>query len=323
MTGSIRKSTSCAAPPAAANSSRKTTRSGEVAIGSAGAGACGIAGGSSREALTRTREFPPVAVSPGDEICPRGAKKSKSRAAARESAPSPGKAANPLAAPTYRGSSKSGGTFSAPKKENAPAAEPARAKKSGAGRLLALLARVFTAPPVVVLASFTLIYARTNLFASLWHYLLLVGCLGLLPALAYPISLLVPALRRRGRDAQRPLALALSVAGYLLGALVVFLSPSVFTNFERVVVCAYLFSGVVIAVSSKLGFKCSGHAAGVAGPAFLLTLALGAPGALGFLPLALVIWSSLRLRRHTLPQLFVGALLPIAGTLLFRMIWMW
>lgn len=191
-------------------------------------------------------------------------------------------------------------------------------KSGGLARLLAFVLRVLTAPPFAVLCSFSLIYGFTDRFGSLSHYLLLVAFIGFLPLLAYPLSFFVPALRKKGRKGQRTLALVLSLLGYLLGALTVFLSPAVSTGFEKVLAATYLFSGALIALTSAVGFKSSGHAAGVSGPAFLLTWTLGWPGALSFLLLGGVFWSSLHLKRHTLPQLIVGTLIPIAGVILFR-----
>ena len=193
-------------------------------------------------------------------------------------------------------------------------------EKKKSGGLSAFLIRAVTAPPFVVLASFSLIFGLSDLFSGTANYLLLMSFIGFLPLLAYPLSYFVPQLRKKGRDGQRTLALILSVVGYLLGALLAFLFPS--TGFEKVLASTYLFSGVLIALTSAVHFKSSGHAAGVAGPAFLLTWFMGWPFALSFLLLAAVFWSSLRLKRHTLPQLIVGSLIPITGVVLFWFLFM-
>ena len=193
-------------------------------------------------------------------------------------------------------------------------------EKKKSGGLSAYLIRVVTAPPFAVLASFSLIFGLSDLFSGTVHYLLLMAFIGFLPLLAYPLSYFVPKLRKKGRKGQRTLALVLSGLGYLLGALLVFLFPS--TGFEKVLASTYLFSGVLIALTSAVGFKSSGHAAGVAGPAFLLTWFMGWPFALSFLLLAAVFWSSLHLKRHTGPQLIVGSLIPMVGVLLFWFLFM-
>ena len=78
--------------------------------------------------------------------------------------------------------------------------------------------RILTTPPVFSALMCTLLYVLVpGSFASLGHYLLAIVCLSLLPVLAYPVSYLIPALRRGGRKTQRNLALVFSVLGYLIG----------------------------------------------------------------------------------------------------------
>ena len=80
--------------------------------------------------------------------------------------------------------------------------------------------RILTTPPVFSALMCTLLYVLVpGSFASLGHYLLAIVCLSLLPVLAYPVSYLIPALRRGGRKTQRNLALVFSVLGYLIGFL--------------------------------------------------------------------------------------------------------
>ena len=68
--------------------------------------------------------------------------------------------------------------------------------------------RILTTPPVFSALMCTLLYVLVpGSFASLGHYLLAIVCLSLLPVLAYPVSYLIPALRRGGRKTQRNLAL--------------------------------------------------------------------------------------------------------------------
>ena len=60
--------------------------------------------------------------------------------------------------------------------------------------------RILTTPPVFSALMCTLLYVIVpGSFASLGHYLLAIVCLSLLPVLAYPVSYLIPALRRGGR----------------------------------------------------------------------------------------------------------------------------
>ena len=99
--------------------------------------------------------------------------------------------------------------------------------------------RILTTPPVFSALMCTLLYVLVpGSFASLGHYLLAIVCLSLLPVLAYPVSYLIPALRRGGRKTQRNLALVFSVLGYLIGFLAAVLDGG--AAMEKVVFGTYL-----------------------------------------------------------------------------------
>ena len=118
--------------------------------------------------------------------------------------------------------------------------------------------RILTTPPVFSALMCTLLYVLVpGSFASLGHYLLAIVCLSLLPVLAYPVSYLIPALRRGGRKTQRNLALVFSVLGYLIGFLAAVLDGG--AAMEKVVFGTYLISGTTLAVCTLLHFKASGH----------------------------------------------------------------
>ena len=107
--------------------------------------------------------------------------------------------------------------------------------------------RILTTPPVFSALMCTLLYVLVpGSFASLGHYLLAIVCLSLLPVLAYPVSYLIPALRRGGRKTQRYLALVFSVLGYLIGFLAAVLDDG--AAMEKVVFGTYLISGTTLAV---------------------------------------------------------------------------
>ena len=76
--------------------------------------------------------------------------------------------------------------------------------------------RILTTAPVFALLLCTLLYfLMDGAFASLRHYLMAVFFLSILPVLAYPVSAIIPPLRRKGRDGQRNLAIVFSVVGYV------------------------------------------------------------------------------------------------------------
>lgn len=181
---------------------------------------------------------------------------------------------------------------------------------------LAKAVRIFTTPPVFAFALCTIAYFELeNGFASSAHYWLSVFFLTLLPLLSYLLFISVPALRKKGRNTERNLALAFSVAGYVGGFL---FSHWGGTAFERAVMDTYLFSGALLALCTLLHFKASGHTSGCSGPLIALALFVSPWYLLGYILLTPVVWSSLKLKRHTPLQLLTGALIPVMAMLLFR-----
>ena len=174
----------------------------------------------------------------------------------------------------------------------------------------AKLLRVLTTAPIFAGILCTLLYALVDgSFASLKHYLMAIFFLTALPTLAYPVSAIIPALRRKGRDGQRNLAIALSIVGYLGG----FLTGLLFggTPTECVLFGTYLCSGTLLALCTLLHFKASGHACGCSGPNAMLSLFISPWFMLGYLLLTPIYWSSKKLGRHSIPQLLVGTAIPV------------
>lgn len=176
---------------------------------------------------------------------------------------------------------------------------------------LAKAVRVMTTAPVMAASLIALLYfLRPGSFLSAAHAWLAVTFLSILPVLAYPVSALIPAVRRKGRDGQRSLAIVFSVIGYILGCGLSFVFGA--APIEKLIYLTYTFSGVLIALcSGAFHYKASGHACGVAGPIAALTFCLGPVWLAGGLLLAAVYWSSLKLRRHTLAQLIGGSVIPV------------
>ena len=197
--------------------------------------------------------------------------------------------------------------------------------------------RILTAPPLMAL-TLLLCLRGGGYFPGASLGLAILFLTGL-PILAYPVWFLVPALRRGSfgskraacgsvqanvpalmpgwRVSQRRTAIVFSVAGYVAGAAYCLLAHV--GRLETIVFLTYLLSGLFIAVSSKgLHFDASGHACGVAGPIAVLVFARGPLWLLGLLVLAAVFWSSLRKKRHTVPQLLAGA----ASSVIAMCIWL-
>lgn len=183
---------------------------------------------------------------------------------------------------------------------------------------LAKAIRILTTAPIFALLLCVLLrLLLPNSFASASHFWLALFFLSGLPLLAYPISVIIPALRRKGRDAQRSLAVAFSVVGYIGGFLVAMLAGG--TPTEKCLFGTYLISGVVIAVCTLCHFKASGHTCGCSGPIAMLSVFVSPWFLLGIPLLTSVFWSSKKLGRHSASQLIVGAVIPVLAMLLCRL----
>lgn len=186
-------------------------------------------------------------------------------------------------------------------------------------KYLAKAVRVITTPPVFAAILCTLLYILlADGFASLGHYLAALGFLTGLPMLAYPLAALIPALRRKGRDGQRNLALIFSLLGYIGGFLLAVLGGGTVT--EKVLFGTYLLSGGTLAVCTALHFKASGHTCGCSGPIAMLATSVHPLFLCGYLLITPIFWSSKKLGRHTPAQLAVGAVIPVLAMLLCRVV---
>ena len=79
---------------------------------------------------------------------------------------------------------------------------------------LAHAVRVVSVPPVMVGILLTLLLTlREDVFATPLEFVASLAGLTILPILAYPVSVLIPAIRRKGREGQRSLAMYFSTVG--------------------------------------------------------------------------------------------------------------
>lgn len=144
-------------------------------------------------------------------------------------------------------------------------------------------------------------------FASLlWQLLLLT----LFPLLAYPLQLVFPFFRKKGREGQRYLAILFAFLGYSLDVIVTLLTHA--SKELCLISWTYFLSGVLILILNRICKICaSGHVAGVS-IAICLPAALNRPEALlvSVPMLFLVAWASVAAKRHTVQQFIIGALIP-------------
>ena len=148
--------------------------------------------------------------------------------------------------------------------------------------------------------------------------LLLLGLvLSLLFGAFLPIGVVVGWSRVRGKELDFPdretraAPLAAVAVVYAVGWGVLMASGATF--WVVVLMAAYAVNTGLVTLAT-LRWKVSVHTTGVMGPASLLALVLGLPGALLGLLLPLVAWSRWRLRRHTPAELIAGAGIGLVST---------
>lgn len=174
-----------------------------------------------------------------------------------------------------------------------------------AGRITHLVVRVLTLPPIVTGLTLVLMYAPAGLL-TLRELLLCEVFLLLVPLAAYPLREIFHIGRNR-REGQRSTALVLSAAGYACGFIWSLLVPC--SWLVHILFFSYVVSvAALLALNAGLGLRASGHACSTTAPVFLLTWKLHPLFIIpSLLLIAAVYRSSLKLSRHTLPQLLIGS----------------
>lgn len=182
-------------------------------------------------------------------------------------------------------------------------------KTASPASILAAMTRVITVPPfmaAVLVGAMHLLSGDFTLLSSA-HFIFF---LSVLPLMSYPVSWIVPSIRRKGRDGQRKLATLVTVIGYVLLTVYCLIVRSPLR--EMIICMTYLGSGIMTAVLSYgFHFKSSGHTCGFSGPIAMLAFRVSPWSLLLYVLIVPVVWSSIRLRRHTPAQLLVGALIPV------------
>ena len=128
----------------------------------------------------------------------------------------------------------------------------------------------------------------------------------LIPMAAYPIREIFRIGKDR-RKGQRSTALVCSAIGYLCGFLWSMLTPS--SWFVHILFLSFVISiAALLILNTVFKWHASGHACSTTAPAFLLTWKLHPLFIIpSVLLIAAVYRSSLKLSRHTLPQLLIGS----------------
>ena len=169
--------------------------------------------------------------------------------------------------------------------------------------------RIVSIPPVMVGILLVLLYTlREDVMVTPWEMVASLLGLTVLPILAYPVSVMIPATRKKGREGQRSLAMYFSTVGYV-AVFVYGLIASVGTGLMHIY-AGYLFSVVIILVSNKVfKVRVSGHACSVSGPLVYSGYFLGIWGiVVGVVCWGVILWASLVMKRHTFKEFLLGTL---------------
>ena len=174
---------------------------------------------------------------------------------------------------------------------------------------LAHIIRIISVPPVMVGILLVLLFTlREDVMTTPAEFIVSLTGLTILPVLAYPVSAVIPALRRKGREGERSLAMYFSTVGYV-GVFVYGLIAHVGTGLMHIY-AGYLFSVVIILLGNKVfKVRISGHACSVSGPLVYSGYFLGVWGMIvGAVCWVAILWASLVMKRHTLREFIFGTL---------------
>jgi len=180
--------------------------------------------------------------------------------------------------------------------------------------------RIITVAPILAFTLINILYFLVpGSFNGILDYLIAIFTLVIMPILAYPVQRKFRIIKGDPRTSERQLAIVFSVIGYSIGIVAALMLNVPYI--EKLIYSTYLISGVSIAIlSAVFKVEASGHMCGVSGPIAILIYLFGIEFLFLLLFPVAVIWSSLVLKRHTVPQLLLGASIPIMTFLILIVI---
>ena len=182
---------------------------------------------------------------------------------------------------------------------------------------IAKIIRVLSVPPIMV-SMFILILAfnKSDIFRNPTEIIIMIVLLGFVPALAYVLSSTIPEVKAKGREGQRKLAFITNLLGYSMALLWAIM---INVRKELLLICLmYFLSVVLLSICNKgFHFRASGHASSFTGPLILMIYFFGWKVIIPSLIIAaLIVWSSIYLKRHTIKELAGGILVNIIAFIL-------
>lgn len=176
---------------------------------------------------------------------------------------------------------------------------------------IAKLIRIMTVAPLSSMYLLVaLLYLEPGTFRSTGEFWLAGVFLALIPALSFPLQKGFTIIKGDAWDAERKLAIIMSLIGYG-GGLVYAFSASA-APLLKIIFLTYSLSVLLIfAFSFFTPINASGHMCGLAGPAAAMIYSFGMPFLALVLLLAATWWASRFMQRHTHKELVYGTVIPI------------
>jgi hypothetical protein len=172
-------------------------------------------------------------------------------------------------------------------------------------RFLRLLTFLFDVPLIALLASL-IIFRKIKDFKAIIIFLTFFTII--------PISEWFYFVKVKDYPKYRKFSFLVNMVSYTIGVffLIFFKSNKVYTAIGL----SYFLSGFFLAVVNKLGYKISGHAAGIAGPGTAIGIVYGAVGYLFLLLLVPAGFAKIKIKDHTFMQFALGTVVTILVTYL-------
>ena len=179
-------------------------------------------------------------------------------------------------------------------------------KKLSLGQKIAYVLRVIAIPPVTTTILILLVWLNGQAITSVRELIVSFAFLVLVPVAAYPVSYMLPKIRKGGRKAQRSLAFWFAGFGYTAAVIYgIACHKSQGLNF---IYLTYLLSVLVLAVVNHFSkTRASGHACSAIWPVVIACYYYKLIGAvIGIAIYSAVFWCSLTTKRHTAGEFLLG-----------------
>lgn len=183
---------------------------------------------------------------------------------------------------------------------------------------LAFILRIITIPPLMALSLITILLIRQQV--DIYTFIILFLFLVILPSLSYLLEHKFKIYKKikheeNDRTCYRNMSIIVSFFSYTILLFLIF-----FNNYPTIVkllVLTYFISIVLMSLSTFiLKIKASGHMCGFSGPVFFLSFTISYWFLFLYLLITIVIYSSLKLKRHTISEIIIGFFIPILSFLI-------